>query len=587
MNLKNDPSPRKILVVDDNPDIHHDFEIILCEQQRCDQLDHMEAEIFGQAAPPPCLPVSYQLSFASQGRQAVDLVRQSFERHNPFQLAFVDMRMPPGIDGLETIELLWKIDPHLQIVLCTAFSDYSWEQIEQRLQRTENLLILKKPFDVSEVAQMASTLTKKWLLTQAAMLKQEELESIVAERTKALRETNRRLEAEIVERRQLAKQLIRAQKMEAIGTLAAGVAHDLNNILSGIVSYPDIILQQIGPQHPIYQKLQLIQRSGRKAAAIVQDMLTLGRRGVTNQEPVDLVSLVNDYVQSPEWAKIRSCRSNVKIETSTAPGASCIDGTDVQISKALMNLTSNAVEAMPGGGTITLSLEEHHLTEDYDGYEKIPAGNYVVLGVADTGQGISKKDLEHIFEPFYTKKKMGRSGTGLGLAVVWGVVRDHKGFIDVRSRPGFGTIIELYFPDTGNKISDAVTDTVTVGHGGQDAHILVVDDIHEQRQIAVEMIMALGYSAEAVASGEAALAYLQSQSADLLLLDMAMDPGMDGLETYEQALTIRPLQRAIIASGFTQNDRVKKALSAGTTAFLNKPYRLNELAEAIKTVLAK
>lgn len=587
MNLKNDHTPRKILVVDDNPDIHHDFETILREQHRCDQLEHMEAEIFGQAPPPPCLPMNYQLSFASQGQQAVDLVKQSFEQNDPFQLAFVDMRMPPGIDGLETIELLWAIDPHLQIVLCTAFSDYSWEQIEQRLQRTENLLILKKPFDVSEVAQMASTLTKKWLLTQAAMLKQEELERIVAERTNALRETNRQLEAEIDERRQLSKQLIRAQKMQAIGMLAAGVAHDLNNLLSGIVSYPDIILQQVGPQHPIYQKLQLIQQSGRKAAAIVQDMLTLGRRGVTNQEPVDLANLINDYIKSPEWTKIHSYRNNIKIETRAARGMSCIDGTDVQIFKALMNLTSNAVEAMPDGGTITFSLEEHQLTQDYEGYEKIPAGNYVVLGVSDTGQGISKKDLEHIFEPFYTKKKMGRSGTGLGLAVVWGVIRDHKGFIDVRSWSGFGTIIELYFPDTGNKISAAATDTVTAGHGGQDAHILVVDDIGEQRQIAVEMIMALGYSAEAVASGEAALAYLKEQSADLLLLDMAMDPGMDGLETYERVLAIRPRQRAIIASGFTQNDRVKKALSAGTTAFLNKPYRLDDLAEAIKTVLAR
>lgn len=587
MNLKNDDSPRKVLVVDDNPDIHHDFETILSEQQRCDELENMEAEIFGQAAPPACLPVTYQLSFASQGRQAVDLVRQSFEQNDPFQLAFVDMRMPPGIDGLETIELLWKIDPHLQIVLCTAFSDYSWEQIEQRLQRTENLLILKKPFDVSEVAQMARTLTQKWLLNQASMLKQEELESIVAERTKALRETNQRLKAEIVERRQLARQLIQAQKMEAIGMLAAGVAHDLNNILSGIVSYPDIILQQVGTQHPIYPKLQLIQQSGRKAAAIVQDMLTLGRRGVTNQEPVHLESLINDYVQSPEWAKIHSYHSNIKIETSVAPEMSCINGTDAQISKALMNLTSNAAEAMPDGGTITLTLEGHHLTEDYTGYEKIPAGDYVVLGVADTGQGISKKDLEHIFEPFYTKKKMGRSGTGLGLAVVWGVVRDHEGFIDVRSRPGFGTIIELYFPDTGNNHSTPATDTVNVRRGEQEAHILVVDDVDEQRQIAVEMIMALGYSAEAVPSGEAALAFLQKQSADLLLLDMAMDPGIDGLETYEQALTIHPLQRAIIASGFTQNDRVKRALSAGTTAYLNKPYRLNELAEAIKNVLAK
>jgi two-component system NtrC family sensor kinase len=580
---------RKILVVDDNPDIHHDFRTILDHSKKSidtASLDQLEAEILGRKATSSDLTPRYQLSFAFQGQEAVKMVEEAIGQHDPFQLAFVDMRMPPGWDGLETIERIWHIDRQIQIVLCTAYSDYSWEQIEQHLRRTENLLILKKPFDVSEVAQMANTLSQKWLLTKAAQMKQDELEAVVQQRTRELQQTNAKLNTEIEERRQLAKQLIRAQKMEAIGTLAAGVAHDLNNILSGIVSYPDLLLHQIDPQNPIHPRLKLIQQSGRKAAAIVQDMLTLGRRVVTNQEPVDLRAVVAEYIQSPEWTKTQSYYSSVLLETQFDSHLSSVNGTEVQIVKCLMNLVSNAAEAMPDGGKIAISLKERHLAEAYIGYESIPPGHYVSLRVSDSGKGISSQDLEHIFEPFYTKKKMGRSGTGLGLAVVWGVVRDHNGFLDVQSRPGEGTVIDLYFPACERRTKVAASSEAANLLAERAHHVLVVDDVIEQRQIAAEMLVALGYSADAVPSGEAALAYLEKQPVDLLLLDMAMDPGIDGLETYQRAVAIHPGQRAIIASGFTKNERVQKALALGAAAFLNKPYRLKDLAEAVKQALS-
>ena len=579
--------PRKILVVDDNPDIHHDFETILGRQEHTEDLDRMEAEIFGRRTPDAhSTKQVYELIFASQGREALHLVTAAVHQNEPFQLAFVDMRMPPGWDGLETIERIWEVDSQIQIVLCTAYSDYSWEQIDQRLLRTENLLILKKPFDVSEVSQMASTLTEKWMLTRAARAKQETLEELVQERTKKLQATNTRLKAVIEERQQLAKQLIRAQKMEAIGTLAAGIAHDLNNILSGIVSYPDLLLQQIEPDHPMVAKLQLVQKSGRKAAAIVQDMLTLGRRAVSKRDPVNLETVILDYLQSPEWHKTQNYHANLRVETLITPDLSSVTGSEVQIVKCLMNLVSNAAEAIANNGTITITLKPCCLADTYEGYEAIPAGNYVILGVGDSGKGISKEDLEHIFEPFYTKKKMGRSGTGLGLAVVWGTVRDHKGFLDVNSREDEGTLFELYFPDSGRKATSQPSDTGLPPLGQGDT-ILVVDDEAEQRQIAVEMLIALGYRAESVASGEEALAYLQQQAADLLLLDMAMDPGIDGLETYQRALRLCPRQRAVIASGFSRNERVNQALELGAATFLSKPYRMKDLAESVNNALTR
>ncbi|MBT8341590.1 MAG: response regulator [Desulfatitalea sp.] len=586
MHLEDQHVPRRILIVDDNPDIHNDFETILCDPESSEELDQMEAEIFGHTATMSGARRQYELAFATQGQEAINIVTTAVAQDQPFQLAFVDMRMPPGWDGLETIEHIWAVDPEVQIVLCTAYSDYSWEQIDQRLQRTENLLILKKPFDVSEVSQMASTLTEKWLLRRMAVAQQEALEDLVRKRTQALQEANRKLKAEIEERQHMAKQLIRAQKMEAIGTLAAGVAHDLNNILSGIVSYPDLLLQQIEPDHPLADKLRLIQKSGRKAAAIVQDMLTLGRRAVTKQDPVNLQTVVHEYTQSPEWHKTQNFHDNVHIETKITPDVSSVIGSEVQIVISLMNLVSNAAEAMPNGGIITISLENRSLSDTLEGFEVIPAGDYVVLGVGDAGEGISQKDIEHIFEPFYTKKKMGRSGTGLGLAVVWGAVRDHKGFLNVSSRPGKGTLFELYFPDSGHKPIAPVTNTHMPPRGEGD-FILVVDDVPEQRQIAVEMLVALGYRADAVDSGEAALAYLEKQPVDLLLLDMIMAPGIDGLETYQRILRRHPAQRAIVASGFTKNERVNQALALGAAASLGKPYGLKDLAGCVKKALQK
>jgi len=250
------------------------------------------------------------------------------------------------------------------------------------------------------------------------------------------------------EKEELQIQLQRAQKMEAIGTLAGGVAHDLNNILSGIVSYPELLLMDLKEDSPLRKPILTIQKSGEKAAAIVQDLLTLARRGVETTEVVNLNSIVSEYLHSPEHARLELNHPDTKIETNLDPNLLNVLGSPVHLSKTVMNIVSNAAEAMLDGGKIVITTENRHMDKNKYGFDEIDKGDYATLIIEDTGIGISPEDIERIFEPFYTKKTMGRSGTGLGMAVVWGTVKDHRGYIDIRSTEGKGTEITLYFPVT-------------------------------------------------------------------------------------------------------------------------------------------
>jgi len=245
------------------------------------------------------------------------------------------------------------------------------------------------------------------------------------------------------EKKRLEAQLQQAQKMEAIGTLAGGVAHDLNNILSGLVGYPELLLMDIPEDSPFRKPILTIQKSGEKAATIVQDLLTLARRGVAVTEVVSLNHIISEYLKSPEYEKLKSFHPSVQVETNIEKDLLNILGSPVHLSKTVMNLISNAAEAMPEGGKIFISTENRYIDSPIRGYDHVKEGDYVTLSVSDTGVGISSEDMERIFEPFYTKKVMGRSGTGLGMAVVWGTVKDHKGYIDLRSAEGKGTTFTL------------------------------------------------------------------------------------------------------------------------------------------------
>jgi PAS domain S-box-containing protein len=389
------------------------------------------------------------------------------------------------------------------------------------------------------------------------------------------------------EKEELRAQLQRAQKMEAIGTLAGGVAHDLNNILSGIVSYPELILMDLDENSPLRKPILTIQKSGERAAAIVQDLLTLARRGVEATEVVNLNSIVSEYLLSPEHARLVAEHPDVTIETDLDDNLLNILGSPVHLSKTVMNLVSNSAEAMPAGGKISISSANQHMDRSKIGFDDIEKGDYACLKVADDGVGIASENIERIFEPFYTKKAMGRSGTGLGLAVVWGTVKDHQGKIDIKSTEGKGTEITLYFPATREELSRAADLMNLESLMGKGESILVVDDIKDQREIASEMLEKLGYQVATVSSGEEAVQYLRGHSVDLVVLDMIMEPGMDGLETYQQILAIRPDQKAIIASGYSESIRVQEAQRLGAGVYVKKPYLLGKIGRAVKSELGK
>jgi len=389
------------------------------------------------------------------------------------------------------------------------------------------------------------------------------------------------------EKEKLQVQLQHAQKMEAIGTLAGGVAHDLNNILSGIVSYPDLLLMQLPANSPLRKPILTMQNTGQKAAAIVQDLLALARRGVAVTEVVDINEVIFEYLISPEYDKMKSYHPDTEIETDLDTDLMNILGSPVHLSKAIMNLVSNAVEAMPEGGKIRISTELQYVSKVIRGYDDVKEGDYVVVTVSDEGVGISSEDMDRIFEPFYTKKRMGRSGTGLGMAVVWGTVRDHKGYIDMKSIKGKGTTFTLFFPITIQKPAEVQSSLPVESYFGDGESILVVDDVKEQRQIASAMLSELRYSVSTASSGEKAVEYMKKNPADLLLLDMIMDPGIDGLETYKRILQEHPNQKAIIASGFSETDRVKEAEILGVGNYINKPYTLEKIGIAVKAELEK
>ncbi len=390
-----------------------------------------------------------------------------------------------------------------------------------------------------------------------------------------------------VEKRDLQIRLQRAKNMEAIGTLAGGVAHDLNNILGGLISYPELLYMRLPEGSPLRRYVRTIQKSGEKAAAIVQDLLTLARREVAVEEVVNLNQVVIDYLATPEHEKLSAVHPKVTFECDLEDNLLNIMGSPVHLSKTLMNLMSNAAEAMPDGGLVTITTQNRYVDRLIRGYEELNEGDYVTLTVSDTGIGISREDLERIFEPFYTKKIMGRSGTGLGLAVVWGTVKDHKGYIDVQSDIGGGSTFVLYFPVSRNDLilSDASLEIADWSGNGES--ILVVDDISDQRDIACTILRNLGYRVDTVASGEKAIGYLRDNPVDLLVLDMIMDPGMDGLETYRKILEFRPGQKALIVSGYSETDRVREAQRLGAGAYVKKPYLLRTIGLAVRKELKR
>lgn len=391
------------------------------------------------------------------------------------------------------------------------------------------------------------------------------------------------------ERQELQEKLTRSKKMEALGLLAGGVAHDLNNILSGVVTMPEILLMDDTLNAKQRRGIEVIQKSGERAAAVVEDLLTIARGVATTKDVVNLNQMVRDYLVSPELKALEKAHPSISIETDLSRDLMRIFASGVHMRKALMNLVTNAFEAaamkLDDLGRVCIKTANCYLDQPLSGYDEIRKGEFVVLHVSDNGMGISRQDMDRIFEPFYTKKVMGRSGTGLGLALVWNTVQDHDGYIDVKSDAG-GTLFSLYFPICREeaslvKICDTASDLKGSGQS-----VLVVDDEAEQREIIAQLLEKLGYAVATAGSGEDAVAYLEKNTVDLVILDMIMPPGINGRETYERIVKIRPGQCALITSGFAETEDVRQAQALGAGEYIKKPYTLERIGNAVRDALA-
>ncbi|MEY2407454.1 MAG: two-component system, NtrC family, sensor kinase [Verrucomicrobiota bacterium] len=476
MNLSDPPSHRRVLIVDDNPAIHEDIRKILDDGAEANsQMDLAESELLGE--PRSTLSRgSFVIDSALQGQQGVELVQRSLQDGRPYAMAFIDVRMPPGWDGIETTAKIWEIYPDLQVVICTAYSDYSWDEMIARIGKSDRLVILKKPFDNVEVLQLANTLTEKWQLLQQARSHVNSLEERVRERTQALECANATLQAEIAGRNRMEIQLRHAQKMESIGQLAAGIAHEINTPTQYIGDNTRFVQDAFGEIRQLvvqYDKLLCAAETGSvtpeligavRSAAGAADMAYLGEEiPKAIQQSLDGVNRVAQIIRAMKdfshpgtqektlldlnraiESTLTVCRNEWKYLAEMVtdfdpalPPIPCLPG---ELNQVILNLVVNAAHAIAdvvgdaanGKGTITMSTRRN--------------GDWVEIRIRDTGTGIAEKGRDRIFDPFFTTKGVGK-GTGQGLAIAHAVIVDkHAGTIHFETEMGRGTTFIIRLP---------------------------------------------------------------------------------------------------------------------------------------------
>lgn len=413
--------------------------------------------------------------------------------------------------------------------------------------------------------------------------KQQALEAYL-EQERIIEERTTQLKKEIQDRELIASQLRQSQKMEALGVMAGGVAHDLNNILAGVVSYPELIRVSLPDDSPLLMPLETIENAGKRAAAVVDDMLTVARNVASVKEVVNLNDLVSDFLRTPEWQRIMEIYPEVRVTQRFGPRLMPISCSPVHIRKCLMNLLYNGVEASAPIGQVTISTGidikgNSFPDEDFEDTQR------VFFSVQDSGPGIGSEHLDHIFEPFYTTKKMGKSGSGLGLSVVWTTVQDHGG--EVRTEDSSqGACFTILFPALNEEeFKPEIAVPVPLESFRGKGSLLLVDDEPELREIGAKISEMLGYSVCVAQSGEEAVEIFLERDFDVVVLDMLLGDGMNGREAYQQMLSIKPGQKAIIASGYSTSMDVEKTLELGAHSIIKKPYSIENIGMAIKKCL--
>jgi PAS domain S-box-containing protein len=695
------PRPPRILIVDDNPAIHEDFKKILGDQvPAVSRLTELETRLFG----PSDIPVkrgSFRLDSAFQGQEGLRMLQRAAEENDPYALAFVDVRMPPGWDGLETLEHFWLSCPDVQAVICTAYSDYSWEQITRRLKQSDNLLILKKPFDAIEALQVAHAMTKKWELGGQARLRMEDLDRMVREKTHALRaEVDERLRVQenlrhteerfakafhasplpmaiqncadgcfldanqsfleltgheskeligrsardlklwhendtkilaatraegrfrnqqyvlhrrdgkyrttlmwtepitletgasqlliiedVTDRLKLESQLRQAQKMEAVGCLATGIAHEFNNLLTVIQGHAGLLRHGAAGGRFRSDSVDRITQASLEAASLTRRLLTFSRKQPMQPGRLNLAKTFENMRRMLS----RLVGERYQLRLNYDPQLPPVHADEPSFQQVVINLVLNARDAMPAGGTI--KVEASALTLDADAardHVDARAGRFVCLSVADNGCGMTPEIAGRVFEPFFTTKEIGK-GTGLGLSAVHGIVQQHDGWIQVATEPGKGSAFKIFLPicdvNTGETPRpELVSHSASCGAGEA---VLVVEDEPSVREMARLTLEQGGYRVFEAADGPEALTVWEKSPVqiDLLVTDLEMPKGVSGAELAKTLADRDPRLRAIITSGYS-SDLADDELSPGPGGrFLSKPYDPLTLLRTVKLCL--
>ena len=698
----------RILIVDDNPAIHEDFQKILgAKSEAQSKLEAVEATLFGGGSE-AADRAGFRIESAYQGKEALEQVQKALEQGDPFVMAFVDVRMPPGWDGIETLERIWQCSPELQAVICTAYSDYSWDDMTRRLGHTDNLLILKKPFETVEVLQLAHALTHKWTLARQAKLRMEDLDRMVCQRTEQLEVANRSLHQEIEERfrvqdelrvseerfskafrsspfpvaiqssnhrhfldanqsflelcgysaEQLASQtdqtlqlwskggeagatpfapagrlrnescllrrsdgtarqillytepislgdlpclllvaeditdqlkleaqLRQAQKMEVIGRMAAGIAHEFNNILTVIQG--DVGLLQSAGGTPIDRGalLDQIMQASKRAAAFTRQLLAFSRKQVLQPHLINLSTVV----QRTKKMLGRLIGEKYEIQLHCPNEMPSVLADEGGMEQILINLALNARDAMPDGGMIEVRTEAATLDEAaVAANPEARPGRFLCLAVTDHGCGMNPQVLARIFDPFFTTKDVGK-GTGLGLSTIHGIVKQHEGWIDVTSRVGHGSTFTIFLPacNAAATATPAAKAENSPAEPARGETVLVVEDEIAVRELACASLQKLGYQVLKAANGPQAVEVWERHSAriNLLLTDMVMPSGMNGSELASILQSRNAQLKVIYTSGYGPETLRKDSLLTQGINFLPKPYDLQTLQKAVRTCL--
>jgi PAS domain S-box-containing protein len=384
---------------------------------------------------------------------------------------------------------------------------------------------------------------------------------------------------DITANKRLEEELLQAQKMESIGTLAGGIAHDFNNILGTIVGYLGLLKEELPAEGSLHRYFEVLERSAMRASELTRQLLGFARRGKFEVRPVDLVSLCTEVLEL-----FRSTLdSRVTLRTDFPPDLPMVEGDPSQLHQAILNLCMNARDAMPEGGVLELSLASVIAPDPTSGEPPV-LRPYVCLTVRDTGVGMDEHVRARMFEPFFTTKGPGR-GTGLGLAMVYGIVRNHGGFLEVDSEVGRGTSVRMHLPVAGTRAAPEEEGRAPVQAGSGET-ILVVDDEEPLCNLLRDVLTRRGYRVLVATSGDEAVRLYQEHlgRVDLVILDMTM-PGLSGEETFDALRALDPRARILLTSGYTQEHAAQDAVARGARGFLQKPFLISELAARVRDAL--